>query len=117
MRSLRVGRKSLQTCAVRPRDDLLAVKQGRLSHPHEEAEKMLLRIGENFGLRGPEIDKLNLESLQKDREKAADAAVAEIKKMTLTIVDGDFPREVLGGQDLKFAEYNMPARRNTAEPY
>src|SRR5207253_2638516 len=40
--------------------DLLAVKNGRLSHPFEEDEKMLLRIGENFGLRGPEIDRLNL---------------------------------------------------------
>src|SRR4029453_597633 len=37
--------------------DLLAVKDGRLSHPFEEDEKMLLRIGEHFGLRGPEIDK------------------------------------------------------------
>src|SRR5438105_611729 len=39
--------------------DLLAVKNGRLSHPFEEDEKMLLRIGENFGLRGPATDKLN----------------------------------------------------------
>ncbi len=97
--------------------DLLAVKQGRLSHPHEEAEKMLLRIGENFGLRGPEIDRLNLASLQKDREKMADAAVADLKKMTLTVLDGDFPREVLGGQNLLFSEYTMPARRNTPENY
>jgi hypothetical protein len=29
--------------------DLLAVKNGRLSHPFEEDEKMLLRIGEHFG--------------------------------------------------------------------
>jgi hypothetical protein len=97
--------------------DLLAVKQGRLSHPHEEAEKMLLRIGENLGLRGPDIDRLNLASLQEDRAKAADAAVADLKKMTMTVVDGDFPREVLGSQNLQFAEYTMPARRNTPEHY
>jgi hypothetical protein len=97
--------------------DLLAVKMDRLSHPFEEDEKMLLRIGEDLGLRGPEIDKLNLASLAQERDKAAAAAVADLKKMTLTLVDGDFPREVVGGQDIKFAEYTMPARRNTPEHY
>ena len=50
--------------------DLLAVKTDRLSHPHEEDEKMLLRIGEHLGLRGPVIDKLNLAFLDAQREKA-----------------------------------------------
>ncbi len=76
--------------------DLLAVKNGRLSHPFEEDEKMLLRIGENFGLRGPEIDKLNLAALDKEREKAVKDALGDLKKMTLTVIDGDFPREVVG---------------------
>jgi hypothetical protein len=44
-------------------------------------------------------------------------ALADMKKMTLTIVDGDFPREVVGGQNLLFGEYRMPARRNTPEYY
>ncbi len=76
--------------------DLLAVKNGRLSHAFEEDEKMLLRIGEHFGLRGPEIDKLNLAALDKEREKAVKDALANVKKMTLTVIDGDFPREVVG---------------------
>jgi hypothetical protein len=97
--------------------DLLAVKNGRLSHPFEEDEKMLLRIGENFGLRGPEIDKLNLAALDKEREKAVKDALADVKKMTLTVIDGDFPREVVGAQNLIFGEYLMPARRNSSEFY
>jgi hypothetical protein len=97
--------------------DLLAVKNGLLSHPFEEDEKMLLRIGENFGLRGPEIDKLNLAALDKDREKAVKDALGDVKKMTMTIIDGDFPREVVGAQNLIFGEYKMPARRNSAEFY
>ncbi len=97
--------------------DLLAVKNGRLSHPFEEDEKMLLRIGENFGLRGPEIDKLNLAALDKEREKAVKDALGDLKKMTLTVIDGDFPREVVGAQNLIFGEYRMPARRNSAEFY
>ncbi len=97
--------------------DLLAVKEGRLSHPFEEDEKMLLRIGENFGLRGPAIDKQNLAALDKEREKAVKDALGDVKKMTLTVIDGDFPREVVGAQNLIFGEYRMPARRNHREFY
>jgi hypothetical protein len=97
--------------------DLLAVKEGRLSHPFEEDEKMLLRIGEHFGLRGPEIDKLNLAALEKERETAVKAALDDLKKMTMTVIDGDFPREVVGAQNLIFGEYRMPARRNQAAFY
>jgi hypothetical protein len=97
--------------------DLLAVKNGQLSHPFEEDEKMLLRIGENFALRGPEIDKLNLAALDKEREKAVKDALADVKKMTMTVIDGDFPREVVGAQNLIFGEYRMPARRNSSDFY
>jgi hypothetical protein len=97
--------------------DMLTVKTGKLSHQHEEDEKMLLRIGEHFGLRGPEIDKENLASLAKAREGAVKQALQDLKKMTLTIIDGDFPREVVGGQNLTFAEYKMPSRRNRTEYY
>jgi hypothetical protein len=97
--------------------DLLSIKNGRLSHPFEEDEKMLLRIGENFGLRGPEIDKLNLAALDKEREKAVKDALGDIKKMTMTVIDGDFPREVVGAQNLIFGEYKMPARRNSSDFY
>jgi hypothetical protein len=97
--------------------DLLAVKEGRLSHPFEEDEKMLLRIGEHFGLRGPEIDKLNLAALDREREKAVKDALADLKTMTMTVIDGDFPREVVGAQNLIFGEFRMPARRNSVEFY
>src|SRR5262245_51308803 len=97
--------------------DLLAVKNGRLSHQFEEDEKMLLRIGEHFGLRGSDIDKLNLVALDKGREKAVKDALGDLKKMTMTVIDGDFPREVVGAQNLIFGEYRMPARRNSAEFY
>ena len=88
--------------------DLLAVKQNRLSHPHEEKEKMFLRIGEKLGLRGPQIDKLNEAALSDDREKAVAAALKEINGMTLSVIDGNFPREVLANQNLTFANYKMP---------
>jgi hypothetical protein len=97
--------------------DLLAAQQKRLSHPHEEAEKMLLRIGEHLSLRGPQIDELNLHALKTDRERVTQSALEGIKQMTMTVVDGDFPREVLAGQNLQFVEYRMPARRNNPQTY
>ncbi len=97
--------------------DLLAVKTGRLSHPHEEKEKMFLRIGEKLGLRGGEIDKLNESALSAKREKIVAKSLKDIKGMTLTVIDGNFPREVLANQNLTFAGYRMPARRNSSRYY
>jgi hypothetical protein len=97
--------------------DLLAVKEDRLSHPHEEKEKMLLRIGERLGLRGPDIDKFNEQALETERKQTVDAALEDLDSMTLTVVDGNFPREVLAKQNLKFASYRMPTRRNKREFY
>ncbi len=97
--------------------DLLAVSEGRLSHPHEEAEKALLQIGERLGLRGAAIDQQNQAALAAKRDATLKGALEGLKEMTLTVVDGDFPREVLGGQNLQFAEYRMPARRNRADFY
>jgi len=97
--------------------DLMAISRDELSLPHEEREKELLRIGERFGLRGGEIDTLNLAALKEEREKTVKQSLANLKNMTLTVVDGDFPREVLAAKNLTFAEYHMPARRNTPAAY
>ena len=93
--------------------DLKAISSGNLSLEHEEMEKEFLRIGEHFGLRGPEIDKSNAEALAKMAETATGDALKDLKSMTLTVLDGDFPREVLSSRNLTFATYKMPARRNT----
>ena len=97
--------------------DLLAVSSGQLSLPHEEQEKELLAIGEHLGLRGGAIDILNTASLKADRDQTIDKALVDLAQLTLTVVDGDFPREVLSGQNLAFAEYRMPRRRNSAQLY
>ena len=97
--------------------DLVAVASGNLSLRHEEDEKELLRIGEHFGLRGPQIDTENAKANRKQLDRVVASAMDDLKKMTLTVVDGDFPREVLANQNLKFAEYRMPSRRNNAMNY
>jgi len=98
--------------------DLQAVRSGQLALAHEEREKELLAIGERFGLRGKEIDGVNAKALEGEREKTVANGLDDLKKkMTLTVVDGDFPREVLAKQNLAFDDYRMPARRNRPETY
>ena len=97
--------------------DLRATGSGQLSLAHEEQEKQLLAIGERFGLRGTEVDRLNADALAKDRESTAGEALAGLANMSLTVIDGDFPREVLAQQNLAFDAYRMPARRNRPESY
>ena len=76
-----------------------------------------MRIGERFGLRGPDVDKLNSQALATDAASIVKAALDDLKSMTITVVDGDFPREVLSKQNLTFAEYRMPSRRNRRQVY
>jgi len=97
--------------------DLQAVMEKQLSLPHEEAEKELLRIGEHFGLRGPEIDDANAQSLKSQSDKVAEKSLKFLEDMTLTVVDGDFPRNVLARDNLRFASYRMPSRRNNPRNY
>ncbi len=37
--------------------------------------------------------------------------------MTLTVIDGDFPREVIAEQNLTFADFRMAARLNNDRKY
>ena len=97
--------------------DLLAVKEDRLTHPHEEVEKMLLAVGERLNLRGPDIDKLNEASLKAERDETVKQGLEDLKGMTLSVVDGNFPREVLASRNLTFSRYKMPSRRNKREFY
>jgi len=97
--------------------DLLAADSNQLALPHEEHEKELLRIGERLLLRGGEIDRMNEDALADSRAKIVAKSLTTIDAMTLTVVDGDFPREVVAGENLRFAEYSMPANRNHPEQY
>lgn len=97
--------------------DLLAVATGRLALPHEEQKKVLLRIGERLGLRGKIIDQLNRAALASEREDTVRRGLSALKQMTLTVIDGDFPRELLARENLSFEGYRMPKNLNTADYY
>lgn len=97
--------------------DLLACKSESLSLSHEEDEKTLLSIGEALGLRGGEIDRLNNESLHQQRQKTTAEGLKSLAGMTFTIVDGDFPREVVSSKNLSFGEFTTPRSRNQPQQY
>ena len=97
--------------------DLKAASSRELSLQHEEDEKQLLQIGEYFGLRGADIDKENAAVLAEKAERATADSLKDLSEMTLTVVDGEFPREVLAKKNLTFANYRMPAKQNTSQFY
>ena len=97
--------------------DLLAASTGNLSHGHEEMEKELLDIGERLGLRGVEIDEMHEEVIQGDRQALFAAALADLESMTLTVIDGDFEREVISRQNVYFTSYEMNPASNSADSY
>ena len=97
--------------------DLQAINQPTLSLKHEETEKQLLAVGEHFGLRGAEIDLANDAAIKDQASEGTDKMMAVLETMTMTVVDGDFPREVLAKQNLKFDAFKMASKRNTREVY
>ncbi len=97
--------------------DLQAIATKNLSLEHEEMEKELLRIGEHLGLRGGEVDSENSLALAESRNKTVDSSLNMLASMTLTVVDGEFPREVIAKENLTFVKYTMPASRNTSRQY
>jgi len=85
--------------------DLEAVRTGRLALAHEEREKELLRIGERLGLRGEALDAMHREALAAERDEAVARSLSALKGMSLTVIEGDFPREVLARDNLSFSEF------------
>ncbi|MEM7456279.1 MAG: DUF2330 domain-containing protein [Planctomycetota bacterium] len=99
--------------------DILASQmdqQQELLLDDESAEKSLVNINERLMLRGAEIDDLVVEAMN-DRFASDEEALEIMRSMTLTVVDGDFPRQVLAGQNLRFADYRMAAALNTPQNY
>lgn len=97
--------------------DIAATSVDGFSLAHEETEKELLRIGEHLGLRGVEID-AEIEAVSTEQSsKLIAESLPKLKNLTLTVVDGDFPRDVIANQNLTFARFSMPASRNNAQRY
>lgn len=97
--------------------DILANETDSLSHSHEQSEKELLRIGEHFGLRGTHNDQLIEAISRKEGEKLTQEGLKQLKRFTLTVIDGDFPREVISAQNLTFETYKIARHKNSSRQY
>ncbi len=49
--------------------------------------------------------------------KLVATSLPTLKELTLTVVDGDFPRQVIANQNLKFSDFSMAASRNNRDLY
>ncbi|MHC4840817.1 MAG: DUF2330 domain-containing protein [Planctomycetota bacterium] len=97
--------------------DLLALRSGLLELEFETREKELLKISERLDLRGKEMDLLHREALSDSTGSDYDAALIDLLSMTLTVIDGDFQRDLLRRDNLHFMSYEMPASRNSFKAY
>jgi len=97
--------------------DLLAAKTQRLASDIEDLEGDLQQIGEALDLRGGKIDEEVRRLLQRRRDRIARVVLRGLDNMTLTVIDGEFPREVLARENLTFARYQMPLKRSSPEFY
>jgi hypothetical protein len=85
--------------------DMLALSTGRLSHPFEERHKELVNIAEELGQRGPAVDALIHEALADEMDEALAGMMKDLGRMTLTVIEGDIPRETMAKESFTFAEY------------
>lgn len=97
--------------------DLMALREKKLEHQHEQQEKALLRISENLLLRGKAIDELHRNAIAIKRLEMVKSALQEIKTMTLTVIDGDFPLDVIANHNLTFHQYAISPTVNNIEKY
>ncbi|MEM7456278.1 MAG: DUF2330 domain-containing protein [Planctomycetota bacterium] len=82
----------------------------------ETSEKSLALVNERLQLRGEGVDDLIVQAMSGRFERDADA-LNDLRSMTLTVVDGEFPREVLAGQNLRFDAFSMAPQLNTPLNY
>lgn len=97
--------------------DLVCAVEKRLSNDFEETEKDLLKIGEFLNMRGPQVDVLHRDVLKEEQRSVTADALVALRDLTLTVIDGDFPRDVLARDNLTFSSHRMPKSRNAPSSY
>ena len=97
--------------------DLLATRDNALEHAFERREKAMLNISERLSLRGSGIDYQIENAIGSERERAIENAAKLFGNKTLTVIDGDFPRDFLRDYNLYFETYEMPRKLNNDATY
>lgn len=98
--------------------DLSCALRGELTNERESLEKQFVNISERLGLRGGDIDLLHRAAADDSKEAGATAAdLSGLEELTLTVIDGDFPREVLAKENLTFRKFEMASSKNSQTDY
>ena len=97
--------------------DLRAVYDGKLIHEHEKLEKKLLNISEELGLRGKEMDRQHKLVVDEKADIIYEKTIKMLKRMTMTVIDAEFPAKFVADDNLYFADYRMKKNRNKPEFY
>ncbi|MFT7519014.1 MAG: hypothetical protein ACI9MC_001150 [Kiritimatiellia bacterium] len=97
--------------------DLMALSNGELSLPYEQTEKDLLNISEELGLRDTAVDGMMASKVRTERDAASKMALGDLRGLTLTVIDGDFPRARLQEDNITFASWEMPSSKNNNSSY
>ena len=93
--------------------NLRAARNGLLLTEHEVKEKELLEISRKLGV-GAEATSLGIAAARSESQRS----LAGLEELTLTLIEGDFPREVIREHDLTFAPFELepgerPERKRT----
>lgn len=97
--------------------DLRAAGLDLLILDHEEVEKELATVAATLRLGTPELDDLLTAAAEEQAARARRQALRNLDDLTLTVIDGDLPREFLADTDLTFEEFAMSSERNRPERY
>jgi len=97
--------------------DLLSVGHRDLTLNYEKEEKRLQEIGARLGMYGTYLDSLHSDMLSRHRERIAERALKSLEGMTLTIIEGEYPRDVLAKDNLHFEKYVMRSHHNNRGKY
>jgi hypothetical protein len=92
--------------------DLLAARHETLTLHFEEEEKALLNISESLNLRGDAIDGLLNDAVEEKRDRATDVALDDLRGMTLSIMDGVIPGDLIADENLRFEHHELAWRDN-----
>lgn len=98
--------------------DMLSIGRGQLLHSFEERTKQLANISTNLGINDSLVAHLyEYKPTEGERQQGYDEALEWLERMTMTVVDGDFPRDVLAHDNLTFKNFRMPGKRNHTWQY
>ena len=97
--------------------DLIAARSGEMELGLEKDEKDLLEISERLNLRGEGTDQLFDSELKKKRDAMVADMLKDLDGMTLTVIDGQPPLELMRDHDITFAKFKMTGSKNTRATY